>query len=746
MKHVIRFMKGHWIWIFVVILLLIGQTFCDLGLPTYTGNILNVGIQQSGIPDGVMDTARDTTLKVLELFMTDDEVSLVESSYSAPDADGIRTLNEEVDHDALNSAMMTAESAMYVLLHYTENGDDSAIAGLSGIEGMESSGADTITAENMPSPQEILQGYFAGTIPREQITAMTAPIAEQFRNMEDTYKKQLSVMYVGEEYTAQGLDLSHIQRSYLWSVGFKMLALSVLMMVFSILVSLIAARVSSKVGRDLRTEAFRKVTSFSNAEMVKFSTASLITRCTNDITQIQVLIVMLLRMVMYAPILAIGGIIMVLRTTTDMGWIIILAVVLLLSCVGILGVIVIPKFKIMQSLVDRVNLVSREMLNGIMPIRAFSREAHEEARFDDANHMLYATQLFTNRAMTIMSPFMMLIMNGVSVLIVWVAAHRVDQGVMQVGEMTAFLTYSMVIVMSFLMLAVIAIILPRALVSAGRVAEVLDADVSILDPASPRDAQLEDAKGVITFHDVSFHYPDAEENTVSHISFTARPGTTTAIIGSTGCGKSTVLNLIPRFYDVTDGFITFDGTDIRELSLGKLRSELGYVPQKGFLFSGTIESNLKYGGDDITEEDIHQAASIAQAADFIAEKENGYEDEISQGGTNVSGGQKQRLSIARALAKKPKVMLFDDSFSALDYKTDVALRRQLKEELGDTTVIIVAQRISTILHADQIVVMDEGRMTGLGTHEELLQNCQTYREIAESQLSEEELKGGAANG
>jgi len=744
-KHIARFLKGHWLWIFVVVLLLIGQTFCDLGLPTYTGNILNVGIQQKGIPDGVMETVSQDSLTVLELFMTDEEAALAEDSYAPADESGIRTLKDGVDHEALNEALMTAESVLYVMKNYTGSEDASAMADLSGIQGMDN-GSAAMMPEDMPDPEALLQGLSDGTVPREQITAMTAPIAEQFRSMEDTYKKQLAVMYVGQEYEAQGLDLSKIQRSYLWSVGFKMLALSVLMMVFSILISLIAARVSSKVGRDLRAEAFRKVTSFSNAEMVKFSTASLITRCTNDITQIQVLIVMFLRMVLYSPILAFGGIVMVLRTTTGMGWIIIVAVALLLTCVGILGAIVIPKFKIMQTLVDRVNLVSREMLSGIMPIRAFSREEHEEARFDKANHDLYATQLFTNRVMTIMSPFMMLIMNGVSVLIVWVAAHRVDQGVMQVGEMTAFLTYSMVIVMSFLMLAMIAIVLPRAVVSAGRVAEVLDSDISINDPSSPKDAQMEQVEGVLTFHDVSFHYPDAEEDTVSHISFTARPGTTTAIIGSTGCGKSTVLNLIPRFYDVTDGSITLDGTDIRELSLGKLRSELGYVPQKGFLFSGTIESNLKYGGEEISDEDMKQAASIAQATDFIDAKEKGYEDEIAQGGTNVSGGQKQRLSIARALAKKPKIMLFDDSFSALDYKTDVALRRQLKEELGNTTVIIVAQRISTILHADQIVVMDEGRMTGIGTHDQLLQSCSTYREIAESQLSEEELKGGAVHG
>ena len=713
MKNILRFLKGHWIWVFVIVLLLIAQTFCDLGLPTYTGDILNVGLQQKGIADGVMDTVRAESLQSLEMFLSEEQIALVESAYGPADESGIRTLNKEIDHDALNEALMNAEVAMLAMQY------------------------QQAAAEGSESMQAQIPTDGAGSSDNADLSQMA-----------DTYKKQLAVVYVGQEYEAQGKDLDKIQTAYLWKDGLIMLGLSLLMMALSILVSLIASRVSSSIGRDLREQAYRKVTSFSNAEMVKFSTASLITRCTNDITQVQVLIVMFLRMILYSPILAIGGIIMVYRTTSGMGWIIVLAVALLFGILGILGVIVMPKFKIMQSLVDKVNLISREILNGVMPIRAFSRERHEEERFDEANTNLLKTQLFTNRAMAIMSPFMMFIMNGISVLIVWVGGHHINEGTMQVGEMTAFLTYSMVIVMSFLMLAMIAIIAPRAVVSANRIAEVLDQDLSIADRPDAKDSLLDDPQGRVVFDHVSFHYPDADENIVSDISFTAEPGTTTAIIGSTGCGKSTLLNLIPRFYDVTEGSITIDGVDIRDVTQHKLHSLMGYVPQKGFLFSGTIESNLKYSDEEISDEAMELAAQIAQATEFIEQKENKYEDEISQGGTNVSGGQKQRLSIARALARKPKIMLFDDSFSALDYKTDTALRRQLHQELGDATVFIVAQRISTILHADQILVLNEGRMMGLGTHEELLDRCPTYQEIARSQLSEEELKrkGGADRG
>ena len=520
-----------------------------------------------------------------------------------------------------------------------------------------------------------------------------------------------------------------------------MLLMAVIMAIAAILVGLIASVTSSKVGRDLRTSIYEKVMQFTDAEMEKFSTASLITRSTNDIQQIQMVSVMLLRMVLYAPIVAIGGIIMVVKTGSSMGWTIVLAVVVMMACIGTLTGIAMPKFKIMQKLVDRLNLVSREMLTGIMPIRAFSREKHEEQRFDEANQNLFQTQLFTNRTMTFMLPVMMFVMNGISVLIVWVGGHNVDAGTMQVGDLTAFITYSMVIVMGFLMLTMISIMLPRAGVAADRIVEVLDTPISLHDPERTKDTLLEQPKGYVTFQDVSFTYPDADEPALSHISFTAEPGKTTAIIGSTGCGKSTIVRLIPRFFDVTQGAVRIDGVDVREMSQHKLRSLMGYVPQKGVLFSGTIESNLKYGGENISDADMQQAADIAQATEFIDSKVDRYNSLISQGGTNVSGGQKQRLSIARAIAKHPKIYLFDDSFSALDYKTDLTLRKELSKQTADATVIIVAQRISTILHADNILVLDEGKIVGSGTHEELLASCETYQEIAKSQLSEAELAG-----
>jgi len=722
-KNIFYFLRKHKLWIFVIVLLLIAQMFCDLSLPNLTASILNVGIQQNGIEDGVPETIRSDSLQLLESFLSEEQIALVESSYGSADSSGIRTLSDSADREALSELLLLPEVTVYILQNP------------GAVESMLPEGTfDTSSLSDLQLTQE-------------QRAALSQQILGVLDQLSESYKDQLAVAYVSSEYTSQGLDLRQIQAPYLKHVGWKMVLLSILMMILSILTSLLASRVAAKVGRDLRNEVFAKVTRFSSQEMEQFSSASLITRCTNDIQQIQAVVVMLLRMVIYAPILAFGGIFMVVRTTTGMSWIIVIAVAALLSCVAVLGMIVMPKFKIMQSLVDRVNLVSRELLNGVMPIRAFSRERHEEIRFDEANTALYKTQLFTNRAMTFMSPVMMLIMNGVSVLIVWVSGHRIDQGVMQIGEMSAFLTYAMVIVMSFLILAVVSIVIPRAAVSADRIREVLDAEVHISDPENPRDSELSDPKGELCFDHVSFHYPDADENTLTDISFRASPGTTTAIIGSTGCGKSTALNLIPRFYDVTGGSVSIDGIDIREISQEKLRSLLGYVPQKGFLFSGTIESNLKYADESISEEDMELAAEIAQATEFISEKEEGFLEPISQGGTNISGGQKQRLSIARAIARHPKIFLFDDSFSALDYKTDLTLRKMLHEHLSDATVIIVAQRISTILHADQILVLDDGCLVGVGTHAQLLENCATYQEIARSQLSEEELtKGGDANG
>lgn len=585
----------------------------------------------------------------------------------------------------------------------------------------------------------------SGRVTKEQILEMEAQMTEQMGDMSESIINQKAILIVEEEYKALGWDMGSYQMSYLLSSGGKMIGITIIMMASAILVGLLAAQVSSSIGRDLRSRIFRKVISFSHSEMDQFSTASLITRSTNDVQQIQMVSVMILRMVLYAPILGIGGIIKVSNTKTGMGWIIGVAVGIILALVTVLMTVAMPKFKKMQTLVDRMNLVSREILTGIPVIRAFSREKHEEERFAKANKDLMSTQLFTSRVMTIMMPAMMLVMNGITVLIVWIGAKGIDLGNLQVGDMMAFITYTMQIVMSFLMITMISIMLPRAGVAANRIDEVLQMEPVIKDKEAAKDIKNTECKGVIAFEDVSFRYPDADEDALEHISFVAEPGKTTAIIGSTGCGKSTLLHLIPRFYDVTSGRVTLDGMDIRELSQSSLRSTLGFVPQKGVLFSGTIASNIKFSGEGVTEDTMIESAEIAQAMEFIDEKEDKFESGISQGGTNVSGGQKQRISIARAIAKQPKVFLFDDSFSALDYKTDAKLRMALNEKLTDATIIIVAQRISTILHADQILVLEDGKIVGSGTHEELLESCETYLEIAKSQLSEAELKGGVSH-
>ena len=714
MKNIFRFLGKHKLAIFAAICCLVVQAYCDLALPTYTSDILNVGLQQGGIADGVMDTVQADSLETLELFMSDADVKTMEQAYSKPNASGIRSVQADADHDKVNNALLKPEAMVYQL----QNNSKAQV-----------------------SLDQIKMAVSTGMMTKDQLISQMDEAFSKMGDLTDTYLTEIAVNYVSAEYQAQGIDLNHVRNTYLFTVGGKMLLMAVVMAIAAILVGLIASITSSKVGRDLRASIYEKVMHFTDAEMEKFSTASLITRSTNDIQQIQMVAVMLLRMVLYAPIVAIGGIIMVIKTGSSMGWTIVLAVVVMMACVGTLTGIAMPKFKIMQKLVDRLNLVSREMLTGIMPIRAFSREKHEEQRFDEANQNLFKTQLFTNRTMTFMMPVMMFVMNGISVLIVWVGGHGVDAGTMQVGDLTAFITYSMVIVMGFLMLTMVSIMLPRAGVAADRIMEVLNMPISLSDPERPKDAALEQPKGYVTFQDVSFTYPDADEPALSHISFTAEPGKTTAIIGSTGCGKSTIVRLIPRFFDVTEGSIKIDGVDVREMTQHKLRSLMGYVPQKGTLFSGTIESNLKYGGEDITDEAMHQAAEIAQATEFIDSKVDRYDSLIAQGGTNVSGGQKQRLSIARAIAKHPKIFLFDDSFSALDYKTDLTLRKELAKQTADATVIIVAQRISTILHADNILVLDEGKIVGSGTHEELLASCETYQEIAKSQLSEAELAG-----
>ncbi len=706
--------------VLAVLVLLAFQAWCDLSLPQYTADIVDVGIQQGGVADAVPDRMREATLEALTLFLDGEDEATLRAAYEA-DGEGVMVLTAQgaKDRAALSDLLGLPMAALYQLEQSQGVTPDQLVNSLA-LMGMD---RETFRAQAM-----------------EQIKAMAA----QYGDNADLLVGQTAVLAVKSEYAALGLDLEKLQMDYLWVTGAKMLGLALLMALTAVAVGLLASRSAARVGMKLRGDVFKKVVSFSSAEIDQFSTASLITRSTNDIQQIQMVVVMLLRVVIYAPIIGVGGIVKVTNTKTGMGWIIAVAVVGALSLVAVLMAVAMPKFKAMQKLVDKLNLVSREILTGNMVIRAFSREKHEEKRFDLANRDLMGTQLFTNRAMSIMMPVMNLMMNGVSLLIVWNGGHGIDAGTMQVGDLTAFITYTMQIVMSFLMIAMVAVMLPRAAVAAGRINEVLDTQPTIRDRHLVKDKEVGEWKGVVAFEDVSFHYPDAKADVLEHITFTARPGETTAIIGSTGSGKSTLLNLIPRFFDVSYGRITMDGVDIRDISQHKLRSLLGYVPQKGVLFSGDIESNLKFGGEGISDADMEEAAAIAQAADFIAAKPEGYQSPIAQGGTNVSGGQKQRLSIARAVAKKPRVFLFDDSFSALDYKTDVTLRRALNEKTKDATKIIVAQRISTILHADQIVVLNEGKVAGIGTHQELMETCPTYQEIARSQLSASELGGEPA--
>lgn len=732
MGKIFKQLGRHWAACLVVFALLAVQAYCDLSLPDYTSKIVDVGIQQGGIESTVPDTVRDTTLQALELLMSQEDAALAEQWYSEPDENGVRTLA----HDAaaampeLEEAFTTPDVVLYMAAaqHAAEaqGGEGTVAPAWTDLDAVTTQFA--MMAQSPAFSREAVQQQLAGAM-----AAVDDSVAESLASQ--------AMLLVSLEYEAQGIA-HDVQMAYLWRVGGQMLGLTLLMVVVAIAVGFVASRVSAAIGRDLRRETFSAVIGFSHAEIEQFSTASLITRTTNDIQQVQFVCVILLRMVAYAPILGIGGIVHVARSNTGLTWITFLAVAALLVLIGVLMTIAMPKFKLMQTLVDRLNLVSREILTGIMPVRAFSREAFEEARFDKANRDLMRTQLFTNRTMAGLMPFMTLIMNGTSLLIVWFGGHAMDAGTMQVGEMIAFITYTMQIVMSFLMLAMVAILLPRAGVAADRIDEVLRTPATIHDP-TPEVAQKVETRthwdGVVQFEDVSFRYPGADDDALEHITFTARPGETTAIIGSTGCGKSTLLNLIPRFYDATGGRVTIDGVDVRDMPQHTLHDLLGYVPQKGVLFSGTIASNLKFGGPQITDGDIRDAAAIAQSTDFIEAKPEGFDSPIAQGGSNVSGGQKQRLSIARAIAKHPRVYLFDDSFSALDYKTDVALRRALKAQTDNATVIIVAQRISTVLHANQILVLDEGKVVGAGTHAQLLETCPEYQEIARSQLSQKEL-------
>ena len=734
MKNLFKYAAEHWKALLLIIAVLFIQAYCDLSLPAYTSDIVNVGIQQGGVEDQVPEQISVEEMDRLLLFVPSDEQQTVLDSYTEDD--------NTYDVPAyVMKAGMTDEDMTE--LRDVLAGPMMLTAGFESGSEMTAQIEEQLKAalpEGMVS-NDMTVFDFLQMMPEEQRAGLISGMEKMTGELPDTILDQAAVSYVGSAYKNLGIDMDGLQIRYLVTTGGKMAGLALLGMAASVLVGFMASRVGAATGRDLRGRVFRKVVGFSNNEFDHFSTASLITRSTNDIQQIQLIIVMLLRIVLYAPILAIGGVIQVFQTNVSMSWIIGLAVVLIGLVILLLFLVAMPKFRIMQSLVDRVNLVMREILTGLPVIRAFSTQKHEEERFDRANRDLTRTNLFVNRAMTFMMPVMMLIMNGVSVLIMWNGAHGIDNGQMQVGDMMAFIQYTMQIIMGFLMLCMLSIMLPRAAVAADRVEEVLASRTAIKDP-DRAEHFAENEKGVLRFDHVSFRYPGADENVLEDITFTAKPGETTAIIGSTGSGKSTLVNLVPRFYDVTAGSITLDGADIRNVSQHELREKLGYVPQKGVLFSGDIASNILFGNPDGSEAEMVEAARIAQAEEFIEGKKDRYKSPIAQGGSNVSGGQKQRLSIARAIAKHPEVFIFDDSFSALDFKTDVTLRKALRQKTKESTVLIVAQRISTIMNAEQIIVLDDGRIAGTGTHRELLENCEVYRQIAASQLSEAELQAG----
>lgn len=736
MGKLFKYLKTYWKMAFVILLVLLVQVYCDLSLPSYTSDIVNVGIQQAGVDDKIPEAISEEEMEKVLLFVQADDRQTVLDAYEKDENTYNQTayvLKKNIqDNEEKTEELEEILSVPMMMTAGFEQGSDTTAK-------IEEQLRANIPAEMLPKDATVFD--ILKMLPQEQLSQMTDKMKDQMDDMPDTIIEQAGISYIKTAYEDLGMDMNQIQFHYLFVTGGKMLALALLGMLASVLVGLLASRVGASTGRDLRGKVFRKVVGFSNNEFDQFSTASLITRSTNDIQQIQMLIVMLLRIVLYAPLIAIGGIYKVFQTNVSMSWIIALAAILIVLVVSVLFIVAMPKFKIMQQLVDKLNLVTREILTGLSVIRAFSTEKHEEERFDKANRDLTKTNLFVNRAMTFMMPVMMVVMNAISVLIVWTGAHGINDGQMQVGDMMAFIQYTMQIIMGFLMLCMISVMLPRAAVAAERVDEVLTSKTIIKDSEQPKHLPKK-TEGVLKFNHVAFKYPGADEDVLEDIDFTAHPGQTTAIIGSTGSGKSTLVNLIPRFYDVTEGSITLDGIDIREMTQQELRSKLGYVPQKGVLFSGTIGSNIMFGNPDGNEQDMEEAAKIAQATEFIDTKSKKYDSTISQGGGNVSGGQKQRLSIARAIAKHPKLFVFDDSFSALDYKTDVALRKALKEKTSDSTVLIVAQRISTILHAEQIIVLDDGKIAGVGTHQELLKNCEVYQQIAASQLSEAELKAG----
>lgn len=744
MLNLLKHLKPFVASMILAIALLFVQAICDLSLPDYMSNIVNVGIQQGGVENAVPKVIKLSEMEKLFIFMNDDEKNVVKDNYTLLDKDNLTTdeynkyvkdypelknesiyklnTDEEEKIDKLNDIF---GKPMLIVSMLESQGLD----GVPGIDGMAPQGMDLSTMDLF----EILN-----MMSQEQIDSMLSNVDEKLADMPDSMITQAATSYVKEQYKEVGINTDKLQSNYVIMAGLKMVGIALISMVATVIVSFIAARVGAALGRNLRKDVFKKVVGFSNAEFDEFSTASLITRTTNDIQQILMLVVMGLRIVFYAPILGVGGVIKVINTGASMGWVIGVAVISILLLVIVLFSFAMPKFKSVQKLVDRLNLVTRESLTGMLVIRAFSTQKYEEEKFEVANKNLTRTNLFVNRVMTIMMPLMMFIMNAITLLIVWVGAHRIDEGIMQVGTMMAFMQYTMQIIMAFLMISMVSVILPRAMVSAQRVSEVLNVDVAIKDSEKIQMFN-EDEKGTIEFKNVSFRYPGADEDVISNVSFKAFPGETTAFIGSTGSGKSTLINLIPRFYDVTEGEILIDGVNIKNVSQYDLREKIGFIPQKGLLFSGTIESNLKYGGDHIADEDMIKASEIAQAMEFINSKEERFNTEIAQGGTNVSGGQKQRLAIARAIAKKPEVFIFDDSFSALDFKTDAKLRKAINTELKESTLLIVAQRISTIMNANQIIVLDEGKVVGKGTHKELMENCEVYQQIALSQLSKEEL-------
>ena len=739
MKNIFKSLKRSWKMILLIIILLLGQAICDLSLPTYTSKIINIGVQQGGIEESVPKVIRESKMK--EILLLSSNSKEIIKNYT------LISNKSKNYNDYLKDYSILKKENIYVLKDnvnvdkFSKNFDKALLVNtMLTTKGQEGKKIQEKIKSNLPP---MYQNYdilkILSLMPKEQLNQFKSQIDKQFAKFPDSIITQSATSAIKEEYQNVGLDTDKIQTNYILKSGAKMLSIALISMILTILVSLLASLVAAKSAKNLREKIFTKSVKFSKAEYKKFGVASLITRSTNDIQQVQMVTVMLLRIALYAPIIGIGGMLKVLNTNASMAWIIGLAVAIIMFIVVLMFSFVMPKFKKLQKLIDRLNQVTREILTGIPVIRAFSNQKYETEKFANVNKNLKKTNLFVSRTMSMMMPIMMFLMNSICILIVWKGSHGINDGVMQVGDMLAFIQYTMQIVMAFLMISMFSIMLPRAGVAANRIYEVLNTENSIKEKKNPSTFSKR-IKGLVEFKNVSFKYPDGDENVLTDISFVSKPGTTTAFIGSTGSGKSTLINLIPRFYDVTSGEILIDGMNIKDVSFKDLHEKIGYVPQKGILFSGTIKSNIKYGNKEMSEEQMKKAATIAQATEFIEKKEKEYDDEIAQGGTNVSGGQKQRLSIARAVAINPEIYIFDDSFSALDYKTDSALRKALNKEVKDSTVFIVAQRISTILKADQIIVLDEGKVVGIGTHKELLKNCDIYREIAESQLSKEELE------